>query len=168
MTASNAYGSSTASMSVTVTAPSVVDFTSNTQSGNAPLPVTFTDASTPGGTAYAWDFGVGEGTGTGATVSHTYNTPGTYTVSLTVTYPLIGDVTTTKTNYISVSVGLCTVPQLFDVRRNNAQATWTAAGFTGTVTDGAGAPSGNYLIKRQSLTANSTVPCSSSVVVNNP
>jgi len=168
MTATNAYGSSTASMGITVTAVSTVDFTSNTQSGNAPLAVTFTESSTPGGTAYAWDFGAGEGTGTGATASHTYNTPGTYTVSLTVTYPILGDVTTTKTNYISVSVGLCTVPHLDGVRRNNAQSTWNGAGFTGTVTDGPGAPSGNYIIKSQSLTALSLVPCSSSVVVNNP
>jgi PKD repeat protein len=167
MIASNSYGSSTASMGVTVTAASTVDFTSNTQSGDAPLAVTFTDNSTPGGTAYVWDFGAGEGTGTGATVNHTYSTPGTYTVSLTVTYP-IGDETVTKTNYISVSVGLCTVPELFNVRRNDAQTTWNAPGFTGTVTDGVGAPSGNYLIKRQSLTAGSVVPCSSSVVVNNP
>jgi PKD repeat protein len=167
MTASNAYGSSTESMSVTVTVPSVVDFTSNTQSGDAPLAVTFTDASSPGGTAYAWDFGAGEGTGTGATASHTYSTPGSYTVSLTVTYPT-GDVTTTKTNYISVNVGLCTVPQLSNVRRNDAQARWTGAGFSGTVTDGPSAPSGNYLIKSQAPTYNSQVPCSSSAVVNNP
>jgi PKD repeat protein len=166
MTARNAYGESTASMSVTVTAPSTVDFTSNTQSGNSPLAVTFdAGASTPG-TAYAWDFGAGQGTGSGVTASHTYTAPGSYTVSLTVTYPT-GDVTTTKTNYISVNVGLCTVPQLFNTRRNNAQATWTGAGFTGTVTDGPGAPGGNYLIKQQSLTYPTQVPCSSSVVVNN-
>jgi PKD repeat protein len=167
MTATNAYGESSITMGITVTAVSTVDFTSDTQSGNGPLTVTFTDASTPGGTAYAWDFGAGEGTGTGATVSHTYSTPGTYTVSLTVTYPT-GDESITKTNYISVSVGLCTVPELFDVRRNNAQADWSGAGFTGTVTDGPTAPSGNYLIKRQDLVADSEVPCSSSVVVNNP
>jgi PKD repeat protein len=167
MTAINAYGSSTASMGITVTAASVVDFTSNKQSGNAPLAVTFTQNSAPGGTAYAWTFGTGEGTGSGASVSHTYNTPGTYTVALTVTYPT-GNVTNTKTNYISVAVGLCTVPHLDGVRRNSAQSTWTAAGFTGTVTDGPGAPSGNYIIKRQSITATSQVPCSSSVVVNNP
>jgi PKD repeat protein len=168
MTAANAYGSSTASMGITVLAASTVDFTSNTQSGNAPLAVTFTDNSTTtGATAWAWDFGAGQGTGTGTTASHTYTTPGSYTVSLTVTYPT-GPITTTKTNYISVNVGLCTVPQLFNTRRNNAQAAWTAAGFTGTVTDGPGAPGGNYLIKRQSLTSNTQVPCSSSVVVNNP
>jgi PKD repeat protein len=165
MTATNAYGSSTASMGITVTAVSTVDFTSNTQSGNAPLAVTFTDASTPGGTAFAWDFGAGQGTGTGTTASHTYPTPGSYTVSLTVTYPT-GDVTTTKTNYISVNVGLCTVPRLIDVRRNNAQTTWNNAGFMGTVTDGPNAPGGNYLINYQSVTASSVVPCSSSVMVN--
>jgi PKD repeat protein len=167
MRAYNAYGESTESMSVTVMAASTVDFTSNTQSGNAPLAVTFdAGASTPG-TAYAWDFGAGQGTGSGVTASHTYTSPGSYTVSLTVTYPS-GPITTTKTNYISVNVGLCTVPQLFNTRRNNAQATWTGAGFTGTVTDGPGAPGGNYLIKSQSLASSGQVPCSSSVVVNNP
>jgi PKD repeat protein len=167
MTATNPWGSSTASMGVTVTAVSTVDFTSNRQSGNAPLSVTFTSTSSPGGTAYAWTFGAGEGTGSGASVSHTYNTPGTYTVALTVTYPT-GNVTTTKTNYINVAVGLCTVPHLDGVKRNSAQSVWNAALFTGTVTDGPSHPSGNYTIKSQSLTATSQVPCSSSVVVNNP
>ena len=109
LTATNALGSSTATMGVTVTAVSVVDFTTDQNSGAPPLTVNFTDASTPGGTAYAWDFGTGQGTGTGATTSHTYNTAGTYTVSLTVTYPT-GDVTLTKTNYITVASGLCTAP----------------------------------------------------------
>jgi PKD repeat protein len=168
LVASNAYGSSTESMSVTVQAASTVDFTSNTQSGNQPLAVTFTNTSTgPAGTAYAWNFGAGQGTGTGTTASHTYSTPGSYTVSLTVTYPT-GDITTTKTNYITVNPGLCTVPQLFNVRRNSAPAIWSAAGFTGVVTDGPGAPGGNYVIKRQSVTSNSQYPCNSGVMVNNP
>jgi PKD repeat protein len=166
MRASNAFGSSTASMGVTVVAASTVDFTGTPTNGDAPLTVTFQDNSTSGGTAYNWDFGAGQGTGTGTTVTHTYNTPGTYTVSLTVTYPILGDVTQSKTNYISVNVGLCTVPSLNGVRRNDAQSTWNGAGFTGTVTDGPTAPSGNYLINYQALTANSQVPCSSSVVVN--
>ena len=168
MTATNALGTSTESMGVTVTAVSAVDFTSDTQSGDAPLTVTFTEASTPGGTAYDWTFGSGEGNGSGATVTHTYNTPGSYTVTLTVTYPVSGTESVSKTNYISVNVGLCTVPSLDGVKRNDAQGVWTGAGFTGTVSDQPGAPNGNYTILSQSLTAASQVPCSSSVTVNNP
>jgi PKD repeat protein len=166
LTATNALGVSTETMGVTVTAVSDVDFTSDKQSGNAPLTVQFTDSSTPGGTSYDWTFGSGEGTGTGATVSHTYSTPGSYTVTLTVTYPVTGAETVSKTNYISVSVGLCTVPSLNGVRRNDAQAVWTGAGFTGTVSSGPGAPNGNFTILQQSITAASQVPCSSSVTVN--
>jgi PKD repeat protein len=162
MTASNAWGSSTESMGITVAAPSVIDFTADRWSGDAPLAVTFTDASSPGGTAYDWDFGTGEGTASGQSVSHTYATPGTYTVRLTVTYPT-GAESATRT--VAVSVGLCTVPPLHGVRRNDAQAAWTGAQFTGTVTDGPGTPKGNYVIERQSVTADTQVPCDSDVTV---
>jgi PKD repeat protein len=167
MTATNILGSSYETMGVTVVAPSTVDFTSGTPNGTAPLTVAFLDASTPGGTSYTWDFGAGQGTATGTSASHTYSTPGSYTVSLTVDYPGIGPVTTTKINYVSVQVGLCTVPHLDGVKRNNAPGVWLGKGFTGTVSDGVGAPSGNYTIVRQSITALSQAPCSSSVVVNN-
>jgi PKD repeat protein len=163
--ASNPWGSSTASMTVNVMAPTDVDFTYAMSNPNAPATVDFTDNSSPGGTSYDWTFGAGQGTGTGTTVSHGYSAPGSYDVTLTVTYPT-GPVSVTKT--ISVGAGLCTVPSLDGVRRNNAQAVWTAAGFSGTVSDGPGAPSGNYIILSQSLTAASQVPCGSSIEVNNP
>ena len=86
---------------------------------------------------------------------------------MTVTYPT-GDVTLTKTNYITVASGLCTAPSLNGVRRNSAQAVWTGAGFSGTVSDGPGAPSGNYFITTQSIVGGSIVPCTSAVVVNRP
>lgn len=165
MTATNAWGSSTETMGVTVVAASTVDFTFVMSSPNAPSTVDFTDASTAGGTSYDWTFGSGQGTGTGTTTSHTYSSAGTYSVTLTVTYPT-GPLSVTKT--ISVGAGLCTVPTLNGVRRNSAQAVWTGANFTGTVGDGPGAPNGNYLILSQSITAASQVPCSSSVTVNNP
>lgn len=163
LTARNAWGESTESMSVTVVAPTDVDFTYVASGPNAPATVDFTDASSPGGTSYDWTFGVGEGTGTGTTVSHTYSTAGSYDVTLTVTYPT-GPVSTTKT--IALGSPLCTVPRLIDRRRNDAPGLWTAAGFTGTVSSGAGAPSGNFIIRQQDITAASQVPCNSNVVVN--
>ena len=68
--------------------PPRASFTATPDSGQAPLEVEF-DASAshdPDGTitAYDWDFGDG-GTGSGATVSHAYEEPGSYTAQLTVT-----------------------------------------------------------------------------------
>ncbi len=165
LTATNSLGSSTETMGVTVTAASTVDFTYTMSSPTAPSTVQFSDASTAGGTSYAWTFGAGQGTGTGTTPSHTYSSPGTYDVTLTVTYPT-GPESVTKS--ITLQAGLCTVPSLNGVKRNSAQAVWTGAGFTGTVSNGPGAPSGNFTILSQSVTAASQVPCTSNVTVNNP
>jgi PKD repeat protein len=165
LTASNGSGASTAYMTIIVTPTVTVDFTMTPSSGNAPLAVTFQDSSTGGGSNSTWTFGAGEGTGTGTTTTHTYNTAGTYTVTHSMTYSApTGTVTRTKT--ITVSVGLCTVPHLDNVKRNNADSTWSTAGFSGSVSDGPSAPNGNYTIKTQSLVALSQVPCTSSVVVN--
>jgi len=171
MKAMNLYGSSTASMTVTVLASSTVNFTANQTSITPGTEVQFTDQSTAGGTAWAWTFGTGEGTGTGQTPSHTYNTPGTYNVSLTVTYPSpTGDVTTTKTGYITVQVGNCLVPSLDGVRFNNADGIFNGSpyNFTGAVIRATGAPSGNFIITAQSLTAGSLAPCNSDITVNRP
>lgn len=166
MTASNAWGSTTESMSVTVTSPSIVDFTYAMSGPNAPATVNFTDASTPGGTSYDWTFGAGQGTGSGTSVSHGYSSAGSYDVTLTVTYPIGPPLSVTKT--ISLGTSLCTVPNFNGIKRNSAPAMWTAAGFTGTLSSGPGAPSGNFTILSQSITGASQVPCNSSITVNNP
>jgi PKD repeat protein len=173
MTATNLQGSSTTSMTVNVVASSVVDFTASVTSGAAPLTVAFTDASTPGGTAWDWTFGAGEGTGTGATVSHTYSTPGVYTVALTVTYPApTGPLTTTKVGYIAVSTPLCVVPSLDQQHINTEQSTsgkWYLAGFTiANLSVGPGSPNnnGNFKIVSQTITAGSSVPCTATMQVN--
>ena len=165
MEATNALGSSTASMGITVVAPTTVDFNYTLSSPNAPSTGTFTDNSSPGGTNYAWTFGAGEGSGSGTSVTHTYNTAGTYAVTLTVTYPT-GPVAVTKS--ITLGSALCTVPSFNGVKRNSAQAIYTAAGFTGTVSSGSGAPNGNFTILSQSVTANSQYPCNGNIAVNNP
>jgi len=165
MTATNALGSSTTSMGITVTTPSTVDFSYSQSSPTAPSLVTFTNTSSPGGTAFAWTFGSGEGTSTQQNPTHTYNTAGTYSVTLTVTYPT-GPVSVTKS--ITFGSALCTVPSFNGVKRNNAAALYLSKGFTGTVSDGPNAPNGNFTILSQSVTANSQYPCNGNITVNNP
>ena len=165
MQASNAYGSSTAFMTITVTDATTVKFDADQTSVTVGTTVTFTDASSPG-ISYAWTFGAGEGTATGVgPVTHRYNTAGSYAVSLTVTYAS-GPVLLTRPAYISVSAASCVVPSFNGVHRNNAAATWSAAGFTGTVSDGPNPPNGNYVITSQTITAATSVPCNSSIQVN--
>jgi PKD repeat protein len=175
-TAANAYGSSTDYMSVLVRSNSDINFTASAQVISRGEAVTFTDASTAGGTDYAWTFGTGEGSSSGAatSVTHTYNTAGTFTVSLTVTYPDPVGVApiTIKTGFITVTAGYCTVPSLNNVRFNDADAVWRGApyNFTGTVRRATGAPSGNFKITAQSITAGNgaTAICSSDVYVSAP
>jgi PKD repeat protein len=171
MTATNMLGSSTASMEVTVTVASTVNFEADDASVEPGTTVAFKDLSAAGGTAWDWDFGAGEGTSNDQNPTHTYNTAGTYTVTLTVTYPSpTGDVTETKIGYISVQVGLCEVPKLDGVRFNDAEAIWQGPpyDFTGVVIRGPGSPPGNFTITAQDLVWKDMVPCDSDVTVNRP
>ncbi|MCK9276804.1 MAG: PKD domain-containing protein [Methanoculleus sp.] len=61
----------------------VADFTANVTSGDAPLAVAFTDASSNTPTSWSWDFGDGA-TSDEQNPVHTYTAAGTYTVNLTV------------------------------------------------------------------------------------
>jgi PKD repeat protein len=85
------------------------DFTPSVTSGTAPLAVSFTPTTTGTFTSWAWDYGDGSSPNTGTTTTSTaptamksYGTPGTYTVSLTVTGPN-GSATKTKTDLITVT-----------------------------------------------------------------
>ncbi|MFA5613262.1 MAG: PKD domain-containing protein [Methanoculleus sp.] len=102
LTVSNAYSEDTKTRTdyITVLEPPVAAFTADPTEGNAPLTVQFTDESAGNVTAWAWDFGDGN-TSTEQDPIHTYESPGTYTVSLTVSNAYSED-TETRTNYITV------------------------------------------------------------------
>ena len=85
-------------------APPVAAFTGTPTTGFAPLPVSFTDTSTGTPTSWNWDFG---DTGAGSTSTaqnpvHSYTTPGTYSVNLTVSNAG-GSNSLIQSNYINVS-----------------------------------------------------------------
>ena len=62
------------------------NFQASSTSGPPPLRVDFTDQSTGGITSWSWNFG-DDSSSTEQNPRHTYNSPGRYTVSLTVTGP---------------------------------------------------------------------------------
>jgi uncharacterized repeat protein (TIGR01451 family) len=78
----------------------VADFTADNTSGSDSLTVKFTDTSENYPTSWLWDFGDGT-TSTEQNPTHTYTTPGVYTVKLTASN-LAGNDTMTKTDYITV------------------------------------------------------------------
>ncbi len=106
LTAINTAGSNTKTKSnyVKVSEASqipVASFSSNANSGNAPLSVTFTDTSTGSPTSWKWNFG----DGTYSTIqnpTHIYSTAGKYTVTLTASNTA-GSNTVAKSNYITVT-----------------------------------------------------------------
>lgn len=72
------------SITITVSAPPVITFAADTQSGCMPLCVTFTN-TTPNSSLCAWDFGDNTTSTATCTPQHCYNLPGSYDVSLVVT-----------------------------------------------------------------------------------
>jgi parallel beta-helix repeat protein len=111
-------------------------FIGDPTTGTAPLTVQFTDQSTGDITSWAWDFdNDGEVDSYEQNPSHTYNTTGSYTVSLTVTGPggysieVQGDYITVSPGGLSVGaivgivIGVCAVAGLiayFLIRRRRA------------------------------------------------
>ena len=96
-------GTDTATVTVEVRGsakPPVADFNFTPSSGESPLAVTFTDASTSNPTSWFWAFGDGS-TSSEQNSSHSFLRPGTFTISLTVSNEGGSD---TKTSSITVDV----------------------------------------------------------------
>jgi PKD repeat protein len=172
--ATNAAGHTTAYMGVLVEATSSVDFSVSPAVVSRGQTVTFTDASTAGGTNFRWDFGDGQTeSGPGGTVTHAFAAAGTYSVRLWVTYPDPIDELGPASKTVTVNPGYCTVPSLTNVMFDKANETWQGAyHFTGTVerASGAPAPPKNFKITAQSIAAGNgaTALCSSNIYVSSP
>jgi len=167
LTVYNAAGSSTTTKTVGISVAAGPAFHADTTSGNSPLPVQFWDDSTGTPTAWLWDFGDGQ-TSTQQNPTHTYTSSvsRTYDVKLTVTNAA-GSTFVTKAAYISIAPPLCNVPSLIGFKRNAVGSIWSNRGFTTTVQNAPGAPSGNgWTVNSQDLTALTDVPCSSVIRVN--
>ena len=114
LTATNSCGSDQMVRTnyITVTTPPcdppVASFTGSPTSGDYPLNVSFTDASTNSPTSWSWNFGDG-GTSTQQNPSHTYTAAGTFTVTMTATNACGSD-QMVRTNYITVTTPPCDPP----------------------------------------------------------
>ena len=85
---------------ITVDGPPTADFSGSPISGTEPLTVNFTDLSIDA-TSWSWDFGDGVGTSNEQNPGYTYNSDGTYTVTLTATNACGSD-QEIKVDYITV------------------------------------------------------------------
>ena len=84
-----------------VPVPPVANFSGTPLTGTVPLEVSFTDSSTGEIDSWSWSFGDG-GTSTDQNPTHTYDSFGTYTVTLEVTGSGGSDISI-RTNYITVT-----------------------------------------------------------------
>ena len=131
---------------VTAPAPPSAAFAGSPTSGDAPLTVSFTDQSTGAVTGWSWDFGDGA-TSTQQHPSHTYDVPGAYDVSLTVTGPGGSD-TAAVGGYIFVAVPSVATMHVTDIAFDPdvlawGWGSWCRTSATVRIVDHAGAPVAN-------------------------
>ena len=85
---------------IDIITPIIADFKADLLDGFSPLTVQFTDLSSGSINSWSWDFG--DGTKSSShNPQHVFSSPGTYTVSLTVTGPN-GSATESKADYVNV------------------------------------------------------------------
>ncbi len=138
LTAANAYGSDnetkTNYIAVTVPQPPVANFTASATNIVVGGTVTFTDTSINTPTSWNWTFEGGTpGTSTAQNPTITYNTVGTYDVTLVATNA-VGSDSETKVDYITVAaVPYCTS------QGNNYSYEWIARVVVGALDNSSGA-----------------------------
>ncbi len=106
--------------------PPTADFKGFPITGSVPLEVTFNDESYPDIISWEWDFGDG-GTSVVQNPVHTYNTAGTFSVTLTV-INIFGTDSITELDYITVAAVPLDPPTnlTYDVNGSNVMIDWDA------------------------------------------
>lgn len=178
LTVTNSNGSSKDTNFITVVASPAVAFTADTTTTCGSKTVTFTNQTT-GAVSYFWDFGDGSSS-TATSPTHTYTTPGAYTVSLVASNSSGCTTTVTKNNFINIkptptidfsaaSTTSCTAPFTVSFTNNTSNGvsyTWnfgdgsssTATNPTHTYT-----ASGNYNVTLIAIGSNG---CSDTLTKN--
>jgi len=96
-------GAATKTKTNYITVNMVADFTATPTTVNPGILVSFSDTSLGTPTSWNWDFGDGSLHSTSQNTSHTYNTAGTYSVTLIASRGIYSNIIT-KTNYITVNM----------------------------------------------------------------
>ncbi|MFQ5446514.1 MAG: PKD domain-containing protein, partial [Saprospiraceae bacterium] len=127
--ATNDCGPDTTTQSITIVTPPTAGFSANATTGCTPLTVTFTNESSENATSWQWDFPGGDpASSTDESPTVTYNSAGTYAVTLIATNSAGAD-TVTMASFIVVT----TVPSPgFTVSTNVFEATFTNTTLNGT------------------------------------
>jgi PKD repeat protein len=151
------------------------DFTADPQSGDAPLSVQFSDASTDGVTSWEWDFdGDTVVDSTAQNPTHTYSDAGTYSVSLKVT-GAGGSDTEAKADYITVTAPVPSAikvrewdfdgDDLIDSTEQNPTHTYSHAGTYSVSLKVTGAGGSDTEAKADYITVTAPVPSAIKVTV---
>jgi len=115
-------------------------------------------------TSYVWNFGDGS-SATGANVSHSFSSSGTYTVQLTVT-DAIGQTDTTS-RQVSVTCGDTTKPNVSLTAPDNGDYIWGSTTFSADASDNVGVDKVQFRINNQVVCTDQNPPWSCQVNVNN-
>lgn len=114
--------------------PPVASFSASTTTGIAPKSIAFTDTSTGDVSGWTWDFGDGS-TSTVQNPTHAYNTPGTYSVSLTAS-GAGGSDTMDKIGLITISQPIATKNGLVAAYNFEGSSTTTVVDVSGLGNNG--------------------------------
>lgn len=174
LSSTNDCGTTTSTQTISLLAPPTASFTATPTSGCGPLTVQFTSTSGGSPTTYDWSFPGGTpDSSAAANPTVVYNTPGTYTVSLTVSNTL-GSNTATQPGFITVNAGPTAG---FTSSTNGATASFTntsgnAVSYTWNFGDGQNAttqnPTHTYAADgTYTVTLTATNPCGTNTFTQN-